>query len=157
MDPRTVARERLRDAGLPETPLYELRELRRIIQEEDRTMARVQQQPRPPGPRAQAEPDQVVRPTERAGSGRFVGRKAGAIGTALAPKEVWSQEQQQDVTKPTLKGSTWQAVLIDFRTLGAASGYAMVAVDIATRTVYAEKMADKSTQSLIAAFDSMTA
>ena len=35
MDER--ARERLRDAGLPETPLYRLRELRRIAQEEDRS------------------------------------------------------------------------------------------------------------------------
>ena len=36
MDQR--ARERLRDAGLPETPLYRLRELRRIGQEEDRAI-----------------------------------------------------------------------------------------------------------------------
>ena len=36
MDQR--ARERLREAGLPETPLYRLRELRRIAQEEDRAI-----------------------------------------------------------------------------------------------------------------------
>jgi len=46
------------------------------------------------------------------------------------------------VTKPTLKDSTWQLDLIDFRNLGAASGYAMVAIDVATRHVSATKMAD---------------
>ena len=106
MDQR--ARDRLRDAGLPETPMYRLRELRRISQEEDREIVRAERRPRPSGPRAQAEPDQVVRTTERGADGKYVGRKAGAIATTLAPKEVWSAKQGRDVTKPTLKGSTWQ-------------------------------------------------
>ena len=144
MDER--ARERLRDAGLPETPLYRLRELRRIAQEEDRAIARAEGRPRPSGPRAQAEPDQVVRSTER-----------GADGTTLAGKKVWSKKQRRDVTKPTLKSSVWQLDIIDFRSLGAESGYAMVGVDVATRKVYAAKMRDKSVDSLIAAFSEITA
>ena len=147
--------ERARDCV--ETPLYRLRELRRIAQEEDRSIARAEGRPRPSGPRAQAEPDQVVRSTERGADGRFLGRKAGAIGTTLAGKEVWSKKQRRDVTKPTLKSSTWQLDIIDFRSLGAESGYAMVAIDVATRKVYAAKMRDKSVDSLIAAFSEITA
>ena len=107
MDPRTRARERLRDQGLPESNLYQLRELRRIAQEEEKAIARAEGRPRPRGPRAQAEPDQVVRTTERGADGKYQGRKAGAIATTLAPKEVFSAKQGRDVTKPTLKGSTW--------------------------------------------------
>ena len=151
------AQNRLRDAGLPETPMYRLRELRRIAQEEDREIARAERRPRPSGPRAQAEPDQVVRTTERGADGKYVGRKAGAIATTLAPKEVWSAKQGREVTKPVVKSSSWQLDLIDFRSLGAVSGFAMVAVDVATRKIYAAKMADKSVDSLIAAFSEITA
>ena len=85
-----------------------------------------------------------------------MGRKAGAIATTLAPKEVWSAQQGREVTKPTLKGSTWQLDLIDFRSLGAVSGYAMVAIDVGTRKIYAARMPDKSVDSLIDAFSEIT-
>ena len=79
-----------------------------------------------------------------------MGRTAGAIATTLAPKEVEGE------IRPHLKGSTWQLDLIDFRSLGAVSGFAMVAVDVGTRKVYGALMADKSVPSIIAAFEEIT-
>ena len=70
-----AARRRVRDKGLPDTPMYQLQELRRLGQEEDRSI--------------RAEPDEVIRSTERGESGKFVGRKAGAIATAIGPSEAW--------------------------------------------------------------------
>ena len=93
------------------------------------------------------ETEEVVKKTERGADGKFVGRKAGAIATTLATKEVEGE------IRPHLKGSTWQLDLIDFRSLGAVSGFAMVAVDVATRKVYGALMADKSVPSIIAAFE----
>ena len=65
---RAQAREELRDRGLPISPLFELQMLTG----------------------EKAEPDQVIKETERDTRGKFVGRKAGRIATTLAPKEVWS-------------------------------------------------------------------
>ena len=79
-----------------------------------------------------------------------MGRKAGAIARTLAPKEVEGE------IRPHLKGSTYQLDLIDFRSLGAVSGFAMVAVDVGTRKVYGALMADKSVPSIIAAFEEIT-
>ena len=44
----------------------------------------------------------------------------------------------------TLEASTWQLDSLDFSRQDAIAGYALVAVDVATREVYGELMADKS-------------
>ena len=85
------------------------------------------------GPRPRAEPDQVVRQVEKGKDGRFVGRKAGAVATFLVDKEVGINND----IKPSLQGSQWQMDIIDMHTLGGARGYAIVAVDTATRKVMA--------------------
>ena len=121
-----MRRQELQDRGLPQSILYEYQTA------------------------PQAEPDEVVKKTERGKDGKFVGRKAGAVATTLAPKEVEGE------TKPHLKGSTYQLDLIDFRSLGAVAGFAMVAVDVATRKTYGAVMADKSVASIIAAFEQIT-
>ena len=66
-----MRRQELQDRGLPQSILYEYQTA------------------------AQAEPDEVVKKTERGADGKFVGRKAGAIATTLAPKEV---EEKSDLT-----------------------------------------------------------
>ena len=128
------ARQNLQDRGLPQTPLYEMQEITTV----------------------RAEPDQVVRQTERNPQGRFIGRKAGAIATTLAPKQVFSYEEGAPAIRPHLRGSSWQLDLIDFRSLGGVSGFAMVAVDVSTRKVYGARMPDKSVPSIIAAFQQIT-
>ena len=116
------AGQRLRDRGLPVTPMYLLAE----------------------HGGSRAEPEQVVRETERGVSGKFEGRKAGKIATAMAPKKVYSEEQEREVVKPTLKGSTHQLDLIDGRNLGSTTAvYAMVSVDVGTRKIYGELMSGK--------------
>ena len=91
-----------------------------------------------------AEPEQVVAETERDASGKFVGRLAGAIAIMLASKEVFSDQQQRNIQKPSVAGATWAADLIDARNLGAESGYALVAVDIATRKAHGTLMNGKN-------------
>ena len=78
MDVRTVARERLRDRGLPQTPQYIDAELRRMEIQQDRKMARAGVHgPSRPGGLPRAEAEEVVAETERDASGQFVGRHAG--------------------------------------------------------------------------------
>ena len=94
MDVATRARERLRDRGLPQTPMYLNAELRRMQLEEERKMSRrgLIQGPRRPGALPRAEPEEVVAETERDASGKFAGRLAGAVATTLASKEVFSDQ-----------------------------------------------------------------
>ena len=123
MDARQQATQRLRDKGLPVTPVYLMAEMGG----------------------ARPEPEEVVARPERGATGKFEGRKAGAIATALAPKKVYSEEQGAEVMKPTLKGSTPQLDLIDGRNLGSTRAvYAMVSVDVATRKIYGELMRGKA-------------
>ena len=139
------ARERLRDRGLPQSQQYIDAELRRMQIQQERKMARAgfSGPPRPGGlPRAEAE--EVVAETERDASGQFVGRHAGAVATTLAPKQIFSDKQQRNVEKPSVAGATWAADLIDARNLGAEAGYALVAVDIATRKAHGVLMNGKN-------------
>ena len=99
-----------------------------------------------------AEPEEVVAETERDASGKFAGRTAGAVATTLAPKEVFSDKQQRNVQKPSVAGATWAADLIDARNLGAESGFALVATDLATRKAHGVLMEGKTTRDIIAAF-----
>ena len=91
------ARRRLRERGLPQTPMYLDAELERM-------------QPWAGGLIPRAEPDQVVRSAARDDRGLFVGRKKGAITTGMVDK--------QDVNAPTNEGSTWQMDLMDMSTRG---------------------------------------
>ena len=97
------------------------------------------------GPRPRAEPDQVVRQVEKGKDGKFVGRKAGAVATFLVDKEVGINND----IKPSLQGSQWQMDIIDMHTLGGAKGYAIVAVDTATRKMYGRTMNTKTADDIV--------
>jgi len=128
-------------------------ELRRMeIEEERKSTRRGVQGPRRPGGLPRAEPEEVVAETERDASGKFAGRTAGAVATTLAPKEVFSDKQQRNVQKPSVAGATWAADLIDARNLGAESGFALVATDLATRKAHGVLMEGKTTRDIIAIF-----
>ena len=100
------------------------------------------------GPRPRAEPDQVVRQTEKGADGKFVGRKAGAVAAPLVDKN----SPFEDETQPTLAGSVWQADLMDMNTKGAAYGYALVAVDVASRKSYGALMTTKTPDAVLRAW-----
>ena len=90
------ARERLRDRGMPQSPMFLDAELRRMELESDRRQARINRQPRPPGAMPRGEPDEVLGGQARAArdeAGRIQGRKSGAIATTLAAKEVFSRKE----------------------------------------------------------------
>ena len=108
--------------------------------------------PRRPGGMPRAEADEVVAQIERSADGRFAGRLAGAVATTLAPKEVFSDKQQRVIEKPSVAGATWAADLIDARNLGAESGFALVAIDIATRKAPGVLMNGKTTRDILRAF-----
>ena len=68
--------------------------------------------------------------------------------TGLVEKESDNTEQALFEGDPekftTLEASTWQLDILDYSRQDAIAGYALVAVDVATREVYGELMADKS-------------
>ena len=98
IDIATRARERLRDRGLPQTPMYLDAELRRMALEAERkSTRRGVQGPRRPGAMPRAEPEEVVAETERDASGKFAGRTTGAVAIILAPKKVFSNKQQYNI------------------------------------------------------------
>jgi hypothetical protein len=72
----------------------------------------------------------------------------GAVVTGLVEKESDNTEQALFEGDPekftTLEASTWQLDILDYSRQDAIAGYALVAVDVATREVYGELMADKS-------------
>ena len=138
------ARRRLRERGLPTSPLYIHAEFERMILEEQRRLARLDGDPRPPGPMPRAEPDQVVRSAVRDDEGRILGRYAGAITAGMVDK--------QDVNAPTNEGSTWQMDLMDMSTRGGATGFGFLAVDVNSRFLYGKLVRDKTLPGLIAAF-----
>ena len=145
---RTRAVERLRDRGLPQTTSYIENELERMQLEINRKQARKRGEPRPSGAMPRAIPDQVMASATRDEKGRIQGRYAGAVATAEAEKEVWSEKQERDVIKPTLAGATFQMDLIDAKNMGSEEGYGMVAIDVATRKVYGSLMNGKQQMTL---------
>ena len=93
MDVATRARERLRDRGLPQTPMYLDAELRRMALEEERkSTRRGVQGPRRPGALPRAEPEEVVAETERDASGKFAGRLTDIVAIILTSKKVFSAQ-----------------------------------------------------------------
>ena len=72
----------------------------------------------------------------------------GAVVTGLIEKESDDTEQALYTGDPekftTLESATWQLDILDYSRQDAIAGYGLVAVDVATRQVYGELMADKS-------------
>ena len=86
------------------------------------------------------------------------GGRLGGLPPPSRPKKVYSQKQEREVVKPTLKGSTWQLDLINGRNLGSTVAvFAMVAADVATRKIYGELMRGNTTEDIIDAFDRLIA
>ena len=154
MDPERFfdVRQRIRRAGLPDTELYRRAEFERMQYEDARRLRRAlennarlaRQAVGGPtrfdrmlddmgdagqGPRPRAEPDQVVRQTEKGKDGKFVGRKAGAVAAPLVDKVADAAGN----TQPTLAGSVWQADLMDMNTKGDEYGFALVCVNVPSR------------------------
>ena len=105
----------LQDRGLPQTAAYLGYEIRR------QAGLRGAQNPRPA----------MEQVTDK------LPRGSGAVVTGLVEKEVDDDDEDEAFGGKiaTLKDSTWQLDILDYSRQDAIAGYALVAVDVATREV----------------------
>ena len=161
---------RLRERGLPDTPMYRDAEeatrsrtglLARARAQRQRAlmfrnggnepMARASEAAaalyeQEAGPARRAEPDQVVAERERGEDGRLLSRAdaGGAITTGLTEKV--------ELDRPTLADSTWQVDLMDMSTKQDTAGFGMLAVDVGSRYLYGILLQEKTFEGVVEGF-----